>query len=111
MNAQRAASRDPVERAFAGWGADDLLERLHEMGIPAGRVRTLDEVCTWEQTLSQGALIDVTHETLGTLTLPGPPLRCFEPSRQERTWIRHRPPPILDQYREPALRWVGAEAS
>ncbi|MBT2228165.1 CaiB/BaiF CoA-transferase family protein [Nonomuraea sp. NEAU-A123] len=110
-NAQRVASRDQVielvERAFANWSAGDLLDRLHELAIPAGKVRALDEVYTWDQTLSQGLAIDVTHETLGPLTLPGPPLRFFELSGQERTRTSHRPPPVLDQHGESVRRWVG----
>jgi crotonobetainyl-CoA:carnitine CoA-transferase CaiB-like acyl-CoA transferase len=78
-NAQRVAHRDRViavvEERFAGWNAADLLARLDEVGIPAGKVRTVDEVYAWEQTRSQGLLIDVDHRTLGRLQLPGPPLR------------------------------------
>ncbi|GAA0835286.1 CaiB/BaiF CoA transferase family protein [Streptosporangium amethystogenes subsp. fukuiense] len=110
-NAQRVASRDRVielvERVFADRSAGNLLERLRELGIPAGRVRTLDEVYTWEQTLSQGLVIDVTHETLGPLRLPGPPLRFFEPSGREHTRTAHRPPPVLDQHGESVRRWIG----
>jgi crotonobetainyl-CoA:carnitine CoA-transferase CaiB-like acyl-CoA transferase len=37
-----------VEGAFASW-AEDLLARLAEVGIPAGKVRTIDEVYGWDQ--------------------------------------------------------------
>ena len=66
-----------VEAAFAGWAAEPLLARLAELGVPAGKVRDLREVYQWEQTASQGLLIDVEHSTLGPITLPGPPLRFF----------------------------------
>jgi hypothetical protein len=33
---------------------DDLLARLAAAGIPAGRLRTMDEVYGWDQTISQG---------------------------------------------------------
>ena len=33
-----------VEAAFAEWDAEPLLARLAELGVPAGKVRTLDEV-------------------------------------------------------------------
>ena len=64
-----------VEAAFADIPHAELLARLAEIGIPAGEVRTLDEVYDWEQTRSQGLLIDVDHPLLGTIEIPGPPLR------------------------------------
>jgi crotonobetainyl-CoA:carnitine CoA-transferase CaiB-like acyl-CoA transferase len=110
-NPQRAAARDDVveliEKVFADWNAVDLLDRLGELGIPAGKVRTVDEVYAWEQTRSQGLLIEVTHQTLGPLTLPGPPLRFFELSGAERTRTEHRPPPVLDQHGQSIRRWVA----
>ncbi|GAA4689802.1 CoA transferase [Phytohabitans rumicis] len=109
-NPQRAAARadvvELVEKVFADWTADALLDRLNELGVPAGKVRSLDEVYAWEQTLSQGLLIEVTHETLGTLRLPGPPLRFFDLSGQERTRTGHRPPPVLDQHGRSIRHWV-----
>jgi crotonobetainyl-CoA:carnitine CoA-transferase CaiB-like acyl-CoA transferase len=84
-----------VEGVFAAWKSAELLERLAELGIPAGKVRSVDEVYAWEQTLSQGLVIDVEHPTLGRLRLPGPPLRFFEPDGEERTRVDHRPPPVL----------------
>ena len=66
-----------VERAFAGYGAAELLEKLNDAGIPAGKVRSLDEVYAWEQVASQGLVVDVEHPLLGTVSLPGPPLRFF----------------------------------
>nr|MDT0661219.1 CoA transferase [Micromonospora sp. DSM 115978] len=113
-NGQRAAARtrviELIEKVFADWQAVDLLQRLGELGVPAGRVRTLDEVYAWEQTRSQGLLIEVTHDNLGPLTLPGPPLRFFELSGRERTWTGHRPPPALDQHGQLVRRWVHDEA-
>ena len=57
----------------------DLLPRLAEIGVPAGEVRTLDRVYDWDQTRSQGLLLDVEHATAGGITLPGPPLRFDAP--------------------------------
>ena len=68
-NAERVAARDRVievvEAAFADWDAEPLLARLAEVGVPAGKVRTLDEVYAWDQTASQGLLVEVEHPTLG----------------------------------------------
>ncbi|KAJ1683823.1 hypothetical protein LUZ63_020968 [Rhynchospora breviuscula] len=100
-NSERVAHREQtiavVEAAFAEWEPDALLERLSEVGVPAGRVRSLDEVYAWEQTRSQGLLVDVEHAALGSVTLPGPPLRFFG-TDGERTRRGHRAPPLLDEH-------------
>ena len=109
-NAERVAHRDQVieavETAFAELDADPLLTRLADAGIPAGRVRTLDEVYAWEQTASQGLLVDVKHTSLGTVTLPGPPLRFFDPSGAEVTRRDHQAPPVLDEHAARIRAWL-----
>lgn len=96
-----------VEGLFADWDAEPLLARLAEVGVPAGKVRTLDEVYAWEQTASQGLLIDVEHTGLGRLTLPGPPLRFFDGAdgADERR-LTHAPPPRLDEHGAAIRAWV-----
>jgi crotonobetainyl-CoA:carnitine CoA-transferase CaiB-like acyl-CoA transferase len=101
-NGDRVERRDEViallERTFADIPAADLLARLAAAGIPAGKVRTIDEVYAWDQTLSQGLLIDVEHATLGRVQLPGPPVRFFAagPDGETETTRRdHLAPPVL----------------
>jgi crotonobetainyl-CoA:carnitine CoA-transferase CaiB-like acyl-CoA transferase len=110
-NALRVADRarviSVVEDAFADWPAERLLARLDEVGVPAGKVRRLDEVYEWEQTASQGLLIDVEHPSLGSVRLPGPPLRFFGADGEERTRRDHGAPPTLDQQGEEIRRWVS----
>ena len=96
-----------VEAAFADWDAEPLLARLAEVGVPAGKVRSLDEVYEWDQVASQGLLVDVEHPTLGGLTLPGPPLRFFDASGDEVTRKDHLAPPLLDQHADEIRAWVG----
>ncbi|WP_219412420.1 CaiB/BaiF CoA transferase family protein [Pseudonocardia nigra] len=95
--------REVVEGAFAHDEPAALLARLERAGVPAGRIRGIDEVYAWEQTRSQGLLVDVEHATLGRLTLPGPPLRFFDGAGEERPPRAHAAPPTLDQH-GPALR-------
>ncbi len=85
-----------VEGVFAVHNAEPLLKQLDRAGIPAGKVRTLEEVYTWDQVHSQGLAISVEHARLGPLSLPGPPLRFFDDTGQETTKTGHRPPPVLD---------------
>jgi crotonobetainyl-CoA:carnitine CoA-transferase CaiB-like acyl-CoA transferase len=103
-NPERVANgsrvRALVQNIFSRYSADELLEKLDAIGVPAGRIRSIAEVYAWEQTKSQGLLIDVKHDTLGSITLPGPPLRFFEPTGRERTRRRHTAPPVLEGHNE-----------
>ena len=63
---------------------------LTESVCPVGRIRSIREVYDREQTRSQALLIDVNHSTLVPLTLPGPPLRFFDPDGTEVTRTHHR---------------------
>ena len=106
-NADRVADRDAVlaavDEAFAAYTRAELMARLDELGVPAGQVRTFDEVYTWEQTRSQGLLLDVDHATLGDITLPGPPLRFDDGGR-----VRHDAPPTLGQHNDSVRAWLNS---
>jgi len=109
-NAERVANRDRLiallEGAFTAWDAEPLLARLEDAGVPAGRVRTLDEVYAWEQTRAQGLLVEVEHETLGRLRMPGPPLRFFAGDGVEATPRTHAAPPVLDADGPAVREWL-----
>ena len=98
-NPQRVANskqvKEMVQDAFALYTTDELLAKLDRIGVPAGRIRTIRDVYEWEQTKSQGLLIDVDHATLGTISLPGPPLRFFDADGAELTRRQHSAPPVL----------------
>lgn len=95
-----------VEDAFGAYTSDELLIELDRIGVPAGRVRTISEVYEWEQTKSQRLLIDVDHRTLGTITLPGPPLRFFDSDGTEVTETRHTAPPVLGADTDTVMSWL-----
>jgi crotonobetainyl-CoA:carnitine CoA-transferase CaiB-like acyl-CoA transferase len=97
---------EAVNKTFSTRTSDDLLATLDELGVPAGRVRTLGEVYTWEQTRSQGLLVNVNHIALGTVTLPGPPLR-FDSRPCAGGRDTHQAPPTLDQHGEAIRRWLS----
>jgi crotonobetainyl-CoA:carnitine CoA-transferase CaiB-like acyl-CoA transferase len=105
-NPARVADRDAViaaiDAAFSAYPAAELLARLDELGVPAGKVRDLAEVYEWEQTRSQGLLVDVEHAALGPITLPGPPLR-FDGADVPQ----HVPPPTLDQHGAAIRSWLA----
>jgi crotonobetainyl-CoA:carnitine CoA-transferase CaiB-like acyl-CoA transferase len=94
-----------IEKVFRTAGAEAWLTKLAEAGIPAGKVRTLDDVYSWPQTLSQGLLVEVSDPVLGTVRLPGPPVRFGDrPYAGGRS--RHRPPPLLGEHIESVLAWL-----
>ena len=109
-NAERVRNRDAVnaavDSAFATYALADLLPRLAELGVPAGEVRSLDRVYGWEQTRSQGLLVEVEHATAGRITLPGPPLRFDGIDALE-----HTAPPTLGQHDESVRRWLADAGS
>jgi formyl-CoA transferase len=114
-NGERVGNRqqviDLLETAFAEISPEDLLARLAAAGIPAGKVRTLDEVYGWDQTLSQGLLVDVQHATLGQVSLPGPPLRFFAPGPDgevETTRTAHAAPPVLGADGDAIRAWLAS---
>ncbi|MGY2002104.1 CaiB/BaiF CoA transferase family protein [Blastococcus sp. SYSU DS1024] len=117
-NGERVQRRDQViallEEAFAAISPEDLLARLAAAGIPAGKVRTIDEVYGWDQTLSQGLVVDVEHATLGDLRLPGPPLRFFSagPDGETETTRRdHTAPPVLGADGDAIRAWLNGPAA
>jgi crotonobetainyl-CoA:carnitine CoA-transferase CaiB-like acyl-CoA transferase len=94
-----------IEEVFAAAPVEHWLELLAEAGIPAGKVRTIDDVYEWEQTRSQGLLVEVDHATQGRVSLPGPVLRlddnAFAGGQQS-----HLPPPTLGQHSEEIRAWL-----
>ena len=108
-NRDRVGAREDlvaaIERALSGDNAETWLTKLREVGIPAGKVRTLDEVYSWEQTLSQGLLVDVEHPALGTVSLPGPPLR-FDDNTFAGAREHHLPPPRLGEHNGSVSAWL-----
>ncbi|WP_213571452.1 CoA transferase [Rhodococcus sp. USK13] len=110
-NAERVVNLErvikTVEDAFAAFDIDKLLAKLTAAGIPAGKVRTLDDVYQWNQTHSQGLLINVDHSTAGALTLPGPPLRFFDAGGIEVTPRDHTSPPALNQHGNAIRAWIA----
>lgn len=96
-----------VEAVFAEWDASALLQRLMELGIPCGQVRSIDDLYRWDQTSSQGLLVSVNHSSLGEITLPGPPLRFFDADGTEQTRTTHQPPPVLDEHGDQIRAWAS----
>lgn len=108
-NRERVVNRDRViealDDAFAEIPHAELMARLANIGIPAGEVRSLDRVYEWEQTRSQGLVIDVDHPVLGQIEIPGPPIR-FDDNAFAGGRSQHTHPPLLGEHNESVRAWL-----
>jgi crotonobetainyl-CoA:carnitine CoA-transferase CaiB-like acyl-CoA transferase len=104
-NRERFAHRDELiadmEKALAAHDRGHWLARLGAAGVPAGAIRTIDEVYAWDQTRSQGLVVEVDHPVLGRIELPGPPLRF-----DGLAGVTHSAPPALGHDGDTVLGWL-----
>ena len=63
-----------LERIFQTRTADEWVGRLDAAGVPAGRIRTVGEVCTSPHLEARGRIIELQHPTAGRVKMVGPPL-------------------------------------
>ncbi len=110
-NPLRVAHRDELvallEAHFATDPAEHWLALLAQAGVPSGKVRTLDDVYAWEQTLSQHLLLSVEHATQGELKLPGSPIR-FDDNAFSGGRSTHQAPPTLGQHNDSIRTWLDS---
>jgi crotonobetainyl-CoA:carnitine CoA-transferase CaiB-like acyl-CoA transferase len=97
-----------IDAAFRQHDAAHWLAALDRAGIPAGKVRAMDDVYGWEQTRSQGLVVEVDHPTAGRVALPGPPLR-FDHLSYAGGREAHLPPPLLGEHDESVRAWLDEE--
>lgn len=111
-NRERVANREAVNAAvnaaFADCTLAELLTTLDEIGVPAGEVRTLDRVYEWDQTRSQGLVLDIDHPVLGSIEIPGPPIR-FDDNAYAGGRPDHLAPPMLGQHNESVRAWLDEQ--
>jgi len=112
-NSDRVGNRDElievIEGLFTDRTAEECLAALSDAGVPSGKVRTLDDVYGWDQTRSQGLVVSVDHETLGTLELPGSPIR-FDDDAHSGGRPTHLAPPTLDQHGDAIRAWLDTDS-
>ena len=95
-NGERVARVEALEEALApaltSASVDEWVSRLDQAGVPAGRVRSLDEVYASAQVEHLGLVDVVEHPALGEIRLPGSPLRYSRSGRRPA-----EAPPVLGQ--------------
>jgi formyl-CoA transferase len=105
-NSLRLQHRDEltheVSKVLALLTSSDVLERLERAGVPAGPIRTLDEVFADEDVQRRGLQLRVDHEELGEVSMPGGPWRIDGEPVGARL-----PPPVLGQHTGQILKDLG----
>jgi len=100
-NRDRVAHREvliaEIEGLFTTREAEHWLDLLLGAGVPAGKVRSMDDVYAWDQVRSQGLVLEVDHPAYGALDLPGSPLR-FDDNAFSGGREHHVAPPTLGQH-------------
>jgi len=98
-NESRVAHRDElqelIEQRLAERSVAEWIKLFAEHGVPAGEVKSLDRVYASPQVRDQGLVVEVSHSTLGDISLPGRPLR-FDGSPLRAA----APPPVLGEHSE-----------
>jgi formyl-CoA transferase len=91
-----------ISEAMRRLTSADLLDRLELAGIPAGPIRTLDEVFADEDVQRRGLQLRVDHEELGQVSVPGGPWRIDGVPVSARL-----APPVLGQHTAQILEDLG----
>jgi crotonobetainyl-CoA:carnitine CoA-transferase CaiB-like acyl-CoA transferase len=108
-NRDRVAHRDAliaeIEGRFTTREAEHWLDLLLGAGVPAGKVRSMDDVYGWEQVRSQGLVVEVDHPAYGALELSGSPLR-FDDNAFSGGRVTQVAPPTLGQHSDEIRAWL-----
>lgn len=92
------------EEWLADQPADQAVETLVDVGIPAAKHRTIDEAADLEHVKERGVFQTVSHPRLDELTLTGTPLSLSETPTQPP---RHAP--VLGEHNREVLHELGYE--
>jgi crotonobetainyl-CoA:carnitine CoA-transferase CaiB-like acyl-CoA transferase len=107
-NRDRVTNWDALEAeinaALADGPVATWMARFEGVGVPAGRIRTMDEVYGWDQLEHLGSIDRVDHPTAGPLELPGAAVDWSRSGRRPA-----EPPPTLGQHTEEVLGEVTGE--
>ena len=81
--------------------ADEWMKRFEAAGVPAGRIRTVPEVCESAHLKARGMIQRLQHPSAGAITVMGVPIKLHATPGEVKT-----PPPTLGQHTDHILRTV-----
>lgn len=88
-----------LNEIFGTRDVDDWLKRLDAVGVPAGRINTVAEVCESEHLKARDMIVTLPHPTAKSVTVLGVPIRLHATPGAADT-----PPPLLGQHTDEILR-------
>ena len=92
-----------IERSLRSHSAETWLSRFAQAGIPAGLIKSLDQVYTTPQVEHLGLIDTLEHPSLGVIRLPGSPLSySSDPPGASLS------PPLLGEHNEMVRRWIAS---
>ncbi|MBI3826747.1 MAG: CoA transferase [Candidatus Rokubacteria bacterium] len=101
--ARRVQNRDTLvpllNEIFATGPADDWLKRLDAAGVPAGRIKTVAEVCESEHLRARGMIVTLPHPRAGDVTVMGVPIKLHATPGKATSAA-----PVLGQHTASVLR-------
>jgi len=78
--------------------ADEWLARLERAGVPAGRIKTVAEVCESPHLKARGMVVKLPHPKAGEIKMMGVPVRLWQTPGAALA-----PPPLLGQHTDEIL--------
>jgi crotonobetainyl-CoA:carnitine CoA-transferase CaiB-like acyl-CoA transferase len=103
--AARVQNRDALvprlNEILGARAADDWLKRFEAVGVPAGRIRSVAEVCESPHLKARGMIVTLPHPKAGEVRVLGVPIRLHGTPGKATT-----APPLLGQHTERVLRGV-----
>jgi len=97
--ANRAELAALIEAELARKPAAEWAELLEAAGVPSAPINTMAEVFADPHVLARDMLVEVEHATLGSIQLPGVPMKFSATDAAVRT-----APPVLGQHTREVLR-------
>jgi len=98
----RATLIGGMNEILGGRTAEEWTKRFEAAGVPAGRIRTVAEVCESDHLKERGMILRLLHPKAGHVTMMGIPMRLQASAARPPT-----PPPTLGQHTDQVLRSLG----
>ena len=106
----RAALYEIMEATLKTRGRDEWLVDLHAVGLPAGAIRTVDQVLEAPEVHARDMVVEVEHSTLGRERIIGSPVKLSDTP----TTIRSAPPTLGEHTADvltQVLGWDSGDAA
>jgi crotonobetainyl-CoA:carnitine CoA-transferase CaiB-like acyl-CoA transferase len=99
---KRVQNRDALvpllDEVFRTRSADEWLAQLDEAGVPAGRIKSVAEVCESAHLRARGMVVTLDHPKAGSIRVMGVPVRLHD-----TPGAASQPPPLLGQHTDEIL--------